>query len=413
MSIGANLIGGSISIGSTTGTTNISGGTAINIGTHTTQTGNIAIGTNNAVLSGTNQIFIGASNKSTNISGAVNINTSGTGNTTIGNASSTTTISSDITNIGTNLTATGRVNIATGTNVSGSQVNIGGDSLTQNIIKGLSVLINSQTGYNTYIGADGGGTTTIRGTTNIGSYATTTNMYGNTFIYSGSQYPLRVISISNYGARFEPQSAQNAKGNIQIHGCFPSLPGDTAPRRVCDIYGGFTGNSWGAEYMALGVGYNSVTNDVSNPTIEKIRIQSDTTIFYTPLTPSYSYPVGSGRIGEIVSGTLTGGLVGDGVIAAIVYVSTSGVWHFSWNIQFVLVGNSTYLRPDFRIPGVTSFNVQCAPMIGQGGYFLMSGSYTSYVTSGTNGYGAIYMNYTFVGWNPYDMYGNLRAVRIA
>jgi len=101
MTIGTNLNGGSVTIGATS-TTTINGTTAINIGALSTQTGNIAIGTNNAVLSGTNQIFIGANNKTTNISGninmsgSVNINTSGTGNTTIGNILSTTNISGNI-----------------------------------------------------------------------------------------------------------------------------------------------------------------------------------------------------------------------------------------------------------------------------------------------------------------------------
>jgi hypothetical protein len=165
----------------------------------------------------------------------------------------------------------------------------------------------------------------------IGSTFSNTIMNGNTFIYSGSQYPLRVISISNYGARFEPQAGQNAKGNIQIHGCFPSIPGDTGPRRVCDIYGGFTGNSWGAEYMALGVGYNSVTNDASNPTIEKIRIQSDTTIFYTPLTPNYSYTfesgAGVGKIGEWKKIYMYSKFIFGGIPTTMQYIDlTPGVW---------------------------------------------------------------------------------------
>jgi hypothetical protein len=106
------------------------------------------------------------------------------------------------------------------------------------------------------------------------------------------------------------------------------------------------------------------------------------------------------------------GLVGSAANAARVYVSTSGVWEFSWNIQFVLI-NATYIRPEFHIYGVISFNIQCASMFGQGNYFMMSGSYTSHVTSGENGHGTIYINYTSNGHNIYDVYGNLRAVRIA
>jgi hypothetical protein len=249
-------------------------------------------------------------------------------------------------------------------------------------------------------------------TTTIGNTYSNTTMNGNTYIYAGEPYPLRVISISNYGARFEPLSAQNARGNIQFYGCFPSIPSDTAPRRVCDIYGGFTGNAWGAEYMSLAVGNNSVNNDTSIPTTEQVRIQTDTTIFYKPLTPAYTYPIGSGRIGEIVTGTMSGGLIPEGGLASRVFVSSSGIWHFSWNIQFVLI-NATYIRPDFHIYGVIAFNIQVSSMIGQSSYYIMTGSYTSHVTSGVNGHGSIYLNYAFSGWNPYDVYGNFRAVRIA
>ena len=91
---------------------------------------------------------------------------------------------------------------------------------------------------------------------------------------------------------FSPIAGQNSRGNITIWGSFPSLPGDEAPRRVCDIYGGFNGNSWGSEYMAIGVG-NSDNNDASNPTIEQVRIYTNTITLNKPISPNYSYPVSS------------------------------------------------------------------------------------------------------------------------
>ena len=241
MSIGANLNGGSISIGSTTGTTNISGST-INIGTHTTQTGNIAIGTNNAVLSGTNQIFIGASNKTTIINGVTNINTTGSATTTIGNANSTTTISSDNINIGTQnlatnagismatgtngtgsyvnigttsglptlnlrakavniasdgLPATGRVNIGTGTNnLADSQVQIGSETISTVLVKGVNIVMNDQSGTKVQIGAKELGVMYLRGQTvyiNDGSAGYINN--GNTVI--GNTFGTGTITIAN------------------------------------------------------------------------------------------------------------------------------------------------------------------------------------------------------------------------
>ena len=177
MTIGSNLNGGTVTIGATS-TTTINGVTAINIGTDTTQTGNIAIGTNNAVLSGTNQIFIGASNKTTNISGSainmsgvININTIGTALTTIGATGNNTNISGTAINIGNTAgnPATNGVNIASGTNVAGSSVFIGSETLTTSYIRGINVNINHQTLKNTNIGSDAGGTPTLLGNIEFGS----------------------------------------------------------------------------------------------------------------------------------------------------------------------------------------------------------------------------------------------------
>ena len=146
MTIGSNLNGGSVTIGATS-TTTINGVTAINIGTSETQTGNIAIGTNNSVLSGTNQIFIGASNKTTNISGsAINIGNTG-------------------------LSATGVVNIASGTNVAGSEMFLGSTTLSKCYIRGGDVNINHTTGANIYMGSTTGGGTNIIGNVTLGADA--------------------------------------------------------------------------------------------------------------------------------------------------------------------------------------------------------------------------------------------------
>ena len=167
------------------------------------------------MLSGTNQIFIGASNKTTNISGSivniadaglsaagrvniatgtnttgsevtigtttltnlflrgneVKINEAGGGTVFIGNPTTgTTDINSNITNIGTTgLSATGRVNIGTGANATGSAIYVGSTTLSANYIRGNYVNINHQTLKNTNIGSDSGGVTALLGNIEFGS----------------------------------------------------------------------------------------------------------------------------------------------------------------------------------------------------------------------------------------------------
>ena len=137
------------------------------------------------MLSGTNQIFIGASNKTTNISGtAINIGNTGlsaTGRVNIASGANvagsemflgSTTLSynnirANIIHIAdTGLSATGKVHIASGingANVAGSEVNIGSTSLSAVNIKGgqtnletTTLNLNTNGTGNTLIGTSGG-----------------------------------------------------------------------------------------------------------------------------------------------------------------------------------------------------------------------------------------------------------------
>jgi hypothetical protein len=307
------------------------------------------------VLSGTNQIFIGASNKTTIINGATNINTTGSATTTIGNILST-------------------------INISGSTTTIDGGSLS---------LAKSATTGNIIIGeAQTSGTIEIGSSTRTGEIHIGRNTNGNIGIGDASTGTGKYLVVGTA-----------LKSLTYVRGDRVTL---------CD---------GGGETYIIGnvtLGANTLINP--NAASTNITLGTANSVFrlYTPITPLYGYPVGSSSIGAIVNGTLSTGYTSPGGLGAIVYVSTSGVWNFSWNIQFV-VYYVTYVRPDFRIPGVTSFNVQCSVMFGQSNYFLMSGSYTSYVTSGTNGYGALYMNFDTnpSGYSIVDIYGNIRAVRIA
>ena len=148
MSIGANLNGGSISIGGINSSTKILGtlfadtinssSSTLNIGNNIS-TLNLNIGTN--LSSGV--IHIGSINKTTNISGnSVNIATTG-------------------------IPATGRVNIATGTNTAESEVWMGSTTLSRCYIRAGDVNINHLTGGSTYIGNNTTGSTNILGNVQI------------------------------------------------------------------------------------------------------------------------------------------------------------------------------------------------------------------------------------------------------
>jgi hypothetical protein len=359
----------------------------------------------------------------------VKINEAGGGTVFIGNTTSgSTDINSKITNIGTTgLSATGRVNIATGTNATGSQVNIGSDSLPENIIKGKSVLINSQTGWDTSIGADGGGTTNIRGTTNIGTSGKITTFKGNTIVdgstvnsgtnifcikqntgsidnaTDGIRDPLTISSPSGSTTAFLTLGmGVDTTYNCAYINC--AMVGQGRPLVLSPRLGNVFVGSLPTGYNANN---NSYTSSYGN------LIVSGNIYCGSPIIPKYSYPVGAGKIGEIVEGPMTVGAISTGGNATRVFVSTSGVWEFSWNIQFVLI-NATYIRPEFHISGIIAFNIQVASMFGQSSYYMTSGSYTSYVDSGPNGHGTIYIGYTSSSGNSvYDLYGNFRAVRIA
>ena len=295
------------------------------------------------------------------MSGVININTSGTGNTTIGN-------------------------ILSITNISGNSINMNG-----------SVNINT-------IGTSN---------TNIGNIGTIVNISSKIINICSENLPaLGSVNIAtglNNGAGSFAQFGHNSLSALYLRAGTMFINDNANSGSICI---GSSGTTFIYANVALGA------NALTDPTAQSTNITLGTAYslfrLYTPIIPLYGYPVGSSSIGAIVNGTLSTGYTSPGGLGAIVYVSTSGVWNFSWNIQFVAY-YITYVRPDFRIPGVTSFNVQCSVMYGQSNYWFMSGSYTSHVTSGTNGYGAIYMNFDTnpSGYSIVDIYGNIRAVRIA
>jgi hypothetical protein len=79
-------------------------------------------------------------------------------------------------------------------------------------------------------------------------------------------------SASNYLAQ-AIGTAQGQRAGYSFRSTFEGT-GDSTPRRSADIWSGFNGGAWGAEYLAFGVGNNGSSNDTQNQTSEKMRITS-------------------------------------------------------------------------------------------------------------------------------------------
>jgi hypothetical protein len=77
-------------------------------------------------------------------------------------------------------------------------------------------------------------------------------------------------SASNYLAQ-AIGTAQGQRAGYSFRSTFEGT-GDSTPRRSADIWSGFNGGAWGAEYLAFGVGNNGSSNDTQNQTSEKMRI---------------------------------------------------------------------------------------------------------------------------------------------
>jgi hypothetical protein len=162
------------------------------------------------VLSGTNQIFIGASNKTTIINGDTIINTTGAGNTTIGNGTGSgfTAIESNGISIGKNLTGAGYIDIGGLSNTTTGYIVVGSPNLHEAFIKAKTVMINHDTTGSVYIGRDNLGRVELRGSIvvlngqggdlNLGGVSSgTINLYRPlTVVYS----PSALTSLTQIGA---------------------------------------------------------------------------------------------------------------------------------------------------------------------------------------------------------------------
>ena len=192
----------------------------------------------------------------------VKINEAGGGTVFIGNPTSgSTDINSKITNIGTTgLPGTGRVNIGTGTNATGSQVNIGSDSLTALYLRSKDIVMNDSNNGNVFLGNS-------HVTGNIAIGTNNGNVNGTNKIYIGST-----------------NKSTSIEGNLIIY-AGTTIRGDVT------------------------LGADSLTNPTAASTNITLGTANSVFRLYTPINPLYGYGnsgTGSGQIGYIGSVTCSG-----------------------------------------------------------------------------------------------------------
>ena len=309
MTIGANLNGGSLTIG--------------------------AAGATNLFLRGSE----------------VKINEAGGGTVFIGNSTSGTDINSNITNIGTTgLSATGRVNIGTGNNSTGSEIKIGALSLPNCYIRGNAISI-----------ADNGGEVFIAGG---GLAANKRIRIGNgangaeTELHLGSSSLSRMYIKGGDIALNDSENGNVFLGNSHVTGNIAIGTNNGNVNGTNKIYIGSTNKSTSIEGNLTIYAGTSIRGDVTlgadsltNPTAASTNITLGTanSVFrlYTPINPLYGYGnsgTGSGQIGYIGSVACSGlpATVDNGAyVFRTIYTSGIPAGVYIGNINSQMVPSST------------------------------------------------------------------------
>jgi hypothetical protein len=302
MTIGANLNGGSLTIGAAGATTNVSG-RIVNIANSLPANGYIKIAD---LINGTGSyIVLGSETLGENYIRGKCLYINDTG-----------------------LSATGVVNIGNGTNAVGSQVNIGSSTLSGLYLRGKDVLINYQQGtpqapVYTYIGNDTAGSTNIVGQTNIANTGLSTNDGVN-------------IATNGYGT-----SSYVTIGSAN----FPQIYMRSFNTRINDDGGNcYLGkdNSGRVELRGSIVVLNGQGGDLNLG-----GVSSGTINLYRPLTPIYPISFTSGQIGYSSSSQAGGSLV-NSTYNNLLMGTLTGVYMISCR-SYVAAGSFT---------GVTTYDFQ-------------------------------------------------------
>ena len=80
----------------------------------------------------------------------------------------------------------------------------------------------------------------------------------------------------------------NLESILGFYGTFYNYPADQGQRKTCDIRSGFNGGIWGTEFVSIGVGGATDSENICN---EKIRINSNGNHGVNNATPSYAWHV--------------------------------------------------------------------------------------------------------------------------
>jgi hypothetical protein len=105
-------------------------------------------------------------------------------------------------------------------------------------------------------------------------------------------------------AAVTPGLAQGEVTDLSLWSTFQNT-GDNGPRRTADITAGFSGGSWGYEYLAFNVGDNGNTNDVHALTSEKMRITTNGYVGIANTNPLDRFDItgtSSGNAGRVMIG---------------------------------------------------------------------------------------------------------------
>lgn len=93
------------------------------------------------------------------------------------------------------------------------------------------------------------------------------------YVFGNSHY-------ANFSA-YVPGGANGQRSGMAFYSTFENFPADSGPRRSADIWSGFNGGTWGAEYLAFGVG---AAGDAANITAERMRLTSAGLTVYKQVT---------------------------------------------------------------------------------------------------------------------------------
>ena len=159
---------------------------------------------------------------------------------------------------------------------------------------GADLKLTANYGYNVILRTPGGGNIQMQTNLNMSnnniSNIGTVNAGSGQFVGAAGTGSFSIAASSGGGTL-------SKYGNVSFYGTFAGSGGDTNPRRVADIVGGFSGGyGWGYQFLSFNVGSGGTTaNDTQMVTSEKMRILNNGNVGINQSAPAYTLDV-SGSI---------------------------------------------------------------------------------------------------------------------